>query len=137
MLECLVGSRVYSVSVAVTDTVTLYFDDIASLTLEVWPHLIKGETALRHGDDGYSQALLDLPGQLVTDASERPRVGMRVVLEDWELRIDPRADEVYVEIALLRMSDQSWNCWRPGDSPFEHVGAVSEDIDASATLGPA
>ncbi|AQP47897.1 hypothetical protein BW730_10730 [Tessaracoccus aquimaris] len=131
------GSRVYSVSVAVTETVTLYLDDIASLTLEVWPHLARGGTVLRHGDAGYSQALLDLPGQLVTDASERSRDGMRLVLEDWELRIDPRADEVYVEIALLRMSDQSWNCWRPGETPFEHVGAVSEDVDGSATLGPA
>ena len=124
MLERLVGSRVYSVSVAVTETVTLYLDDIASLTLEVWPHLARGETVLRHGDAGYNDALLGLPGQLVTDASERPRDGMRLVLEDWELRIDPRADEVFVEIALLRMSDQSWNCWRPGDTPFEHVGAV-------------
>lgn len=120
--------RLASVQFVLNDYVRLHFEsnaldgDLPVLDCFAWPRIDVADREWREADAGYGDVFRRLAPGDVLEAAEAPGHGMSVVLDTGTLIIDPRLDEVVVEIALLAMGDGSWDVWRPGDPGFEHLG---------------
>ena len=127
LLSRLVGGRLVAVTFVLDDYLQLQFDD-ARMNVDVWPEVIAGGRTWRVRDLGYGDALRQLCGSRVSATSEQTGDGLRIVLDAGQIHINPSADEVGVEIALLQMDATpglegpgEWMCWRVGEESFEHL----------------
>lgn len=127
LLSRLTGDRLVAVTFVLDSYLQLQFDS-ASMNVEVWPEVHFDSRIWRVADCGYGDVLRHLCGLRVESTSEKAGDGLRIKLEQGEIHINPSRDEVYVEIALLRLAPEpgarqpgEWMCWRPGEDSFEHL----------------
>lgn len=120
LLSELVGDRLVAVTFVLDSYLQLQFDE-ALMNVDVWPHVHAENADWRSDDQGYGDVLRRLCGQVVVSTSERTGEGLRITLAAGEIFINPSIEEVYAEIALLRLEDGRWMCWRPGEESFEHL----------------
>ncbi|MFC7432846.1 MULTISPECIES: hypothetical protein [unclassified Agrococcus] len=127
LLSRLVGMRLASVQFVLNDYVRLHFEsnaldgEMPILDCFAWPRIEVRGRVWAEADAGYGDVMRRLAPGDVLEVVEVPGHGMRIVLDTGALIIDPRLDEVVVEIALLNMGDGGWGVWRPGDHPFAHL----------------
>lgn len=128
LISRLVGDRLVAVSFVLDSYLQLQFDE-ANMNVGVWPVVTFGGRPWHASDVGYADSLRHLCGGTVVSTSEKTGDGLRIGLSTGEIHINPTLDEVYVEIALLRMHPApganqpgEWMCWRPGEHSFEHLG---------------
>ena len=128
LLSRLVGDRLVAVTFVLDSYLQLQFDE-ANLNVEVWPAVTFGGRTWHASDLGYADSLRRLCNETVVSTSEQTGDGLRIGLSTGEIHINPTLDEVYVEIALLRLHGApganqpgEWMCWRPGEHSFEHLG---------------
>lgn len=120
LLGHLVGDRLVSVAFVLDDYVQLQFDG-ASMNIEVFPRILYAGR-LWHGQElGYADAFRRLGGHEVIAVSGRAGDGLRISLDNGEIRINPAPGEAPVEIASLRVGDSHWESWYPGEGAFEHL----------------
>jgi len=120
LLRHLVGDRLVSVAFVLDDYVQLQFDG-ASMNIEVLPHISYEGRLWRGQDLGYADAFRRLGGHEVVAVSGRAGEGLRIRVDNGEIRIDPDPGEAPVEIASLRVGDSRWESWYPGEGVFEHL----------------
>ncbi|WP_068982573.1 hypothetical protein [Tsukamurella pseudospumae] len=126
LLSRLVGVRMYAVTF-VNDYIQLQFDGEPTgspvlFNVEVWPSIEYGGRVWREPDLGYADALRRLTPGIVRSIVERAGVGIRVELDTGAFVIDPKIEEVHVEIGYLRgFPDGAWEVWTPGTGSFAHV----------------
>ena len=127
LLSRLVGDRLYSIAFVLNDYLQLYFDGPPSggpviLNIDVWPEVDFGGRTWRESDLGYADALRKLAPGVVQSTSEATGFGLAIVLDTGAVRIHPRKEDVFSEIAYLSgFEDRSWMCWRPGEDSFEDL----------------
>lgn len=128
LLSRLAGKRMYSVEFVLNDYVQLRFDGEpdsgAPVTLNsyVWPKIEVRYRSWFEADLGYGDALRKfLPGTVI-ETSEAAGSGLRIVLDTGIVVINPKLDEVDVEIAEIKgFADGAWTVWRPGEGAFEDL----------------
>lgn len=127
-LSELIGDRLASIEFVLNDYVQLRFDgspeagESPALSCFVWPVVEAHGRVWHELDLGYADALRRLAPGTVLEASDSIGTGIRNVLDTGIVQLNPRADEVVVEIALLRgLSDGGLMVWRLGEDAFAHL----------------
>lgn len=115
LLSRLVGERMYSVEFVLDDYVQLRFDGSPNpagpiiVNCFVWPTVRREGRVWREVELGYADALRRLTPGTVTSTSEQPGAGIRITLDTGTVILDPKLDDVFVEIAELRgFADGAW-----------------------------
>ncbi|KJC63801.1 hypothetical protein [Agreia bicolorata] len=126
LLARLVGFRMYSVNF-VMDRLQLGFDsntdDEPFLNCDVWPEVTFDGEIFREPDRGYADALRRLIPSTVLETREGTGLGLVLVFERGSIKVHPKVEDVYVEIAMLSgFTDREWMVWRPGEESFEDLG---------------
>lgn len=127
-LSELIGDRLASIEFVLNDYVQLRFDgspgagESPVLSCFVWPSVEAHRRIWREPDLGYADALRRLAPGTVLEASDSIGVGIRIVLDTGVVQLNPRADEVVVEIAMLRgLTEGGAMVWQPGEDAFAHL----------------
>ena len=128
LLSRLVGDRMYSVEFVLNDYLQLRFDgapEVANpvtLNCYAWPEVDCHGRVWRESDLGYADALRRLVPGTVVSTSEQAGTGIHIALDTGAIKIHPKREEVYVEIAMLTgFPDQAWMLWRAGEDTFEDL----------------
>jgi len=108
LLSRLVGQRMYSVEFVLNDYVQFRFDGDESpghvtFNSYVWPVVQQDGRLWREQDLGYADALRRLAPGTVVSTTEKTDEGIRIELGTGVIVIHPAREEVFVEIAELRL----------------------------------
>jgi hypothetical protein len=115
----LVGENVAAVTF-VMDYLQLQLSS-GALNFYNWPVVTVREKALRHGDDGYRDALCEFVTKTVRDADEFLDEGLKLEFAEGSIAVPLRVGKDFrsPEIAEFVSRGKPWLVWQVGEPPFE------------------